>query len=213
MKKSIESIWKEGFLESDTLIAPKLNDLYNQKSKHIVDKFNRMFKINLIAIIVFASLVLLGCILMGIPYFGLFLFLLLNSLVVIGKKEFNKLKEIDTGQSSYQYLKAFDAWLKGLISDYTLLYRFFYPLFFLAFVLQFWFSSDGELLLNKIMANNPDTYLIYDIPLFWFLGVLVFAGLLGVFGGLLYKLDMKLVYGRLMKKLDELIADMEELRA
>jgi len=39
MEKSIETIWKEGFLESDALVAPKLNDLYNQKSIHIVDKF------------------------------------------------------------------------------------------------------------------------------------------------------------------------------
>ena len=28
MEKSIESIWKEGFLKSDALVAPKLNDLY-----------------------------------------------------------------------------------------------------------------------------------------------------------------------------------------
>ena len=51
MEKSIETIWKEGFLKSDTLIAPKLNDLYNQKSKHVIDKFKRVFKINLIAIV------------------------------------------------------------------------------------------------------------------------------------------------------------------
>ena len=29
MEKSIETIWKEGFLEKDVLLAPKLNDLYN----------------------------------------------------------------------------------------------------------------------------------------------------------------------------------------
>ena len=31
MEKSIESIWKQGFLNSDALVAPKLNNLYNQK--------------------------------------------------------------------------------------------------------------------------------------------------------------------------------------
>ena len=50
MEKSIETIWKEGFLNQDALIAPKLNNLYNKKSTHIVDKFKRMFRINLIAI-------------------------------------------------------------------------------------------------------------------------------------------------------------------
>ena len=52
MEKSIESIWKEGFLKSDALVAPKLNDLYNQKSEHVVDKVNRLYTINLIVIIV-----------------------------------------------------------------------------------------------------------------------------------------------------------------
>ena len=51
MEKSIESIWKEGFLKSDVLVAPKVNDIYNKKSEHIVDKFTRMFKTNLVVIV------------------------------------------------------------------------------------------------------------------------------------------------------------------
>ena len=35
MDNSIETIWKKGFLNSDALIAPKLNNLYNQKSQNI----------------------------------------------------------------------------------------------------------------------------------------------------------------------------------
>jgi hypothetical protein len=30
MEKSIETIWKEGFLKNDALIAPKINNLYTQ---------------------------------------------------------------------------------------------------------------------------------------------------------------------------------------
>ncbi len=58
MEKSIENIWKEGFLKNDALTAPKINNLYNQKSIHIIDKFKRMFRINLISIVV-GSLVFL----------------------------------------------------------------------------------------------------------------------------------------------------------
>jgi len=54
MEKSIENIWKEGFLKNDALVVPKINNLYDQKSIHIIDKFKRMFKINLIAIVFFA---------------------------------------------------------------------------------------------------------------------------------------------------------------
>ena len=58
MEKSIEKIWTEGFLADDALIAPRVNNLYDQKSIHIIDKFTRMFKINLISIVVFSLLLL-----------------------------------------------------------------------------------------------------------------------------------------------------------
>ena len=58
MEKSIESIWKEGFLDSNAMVAPKLNNLYNKKSIHIIDKFKRMFKINLNALVVFSFVIL-----------------------------------------------------------------------------------------------------------------------------------------------------------
>jgi hypothetical protein len=62
MEKSIENIWKEGFLKSDALVAPKINNLYNQKSKHLTAKFERMFKINLIAIVVFSAVFIIATI-------------------------------------------------------------------------------------------------------------------------------------------------------
>jgi hypothetical protein len=46
MKKSIETIKKEGFLKSDALVAAKLNNLSNQKSIGIVDRFKGMYKTN-----------------------------------------------------------------------------------------------------------------------------------------------------------------------
>jgi hypothetical protein len=51
------------------------------------------------------------------------------------------------------------------------------------------------------------------IPLILLAPVLLFAGLMAVFSDAIYRLDMKSIYGRVMNKLEELIADMEELRA
>lgn len=34
----IEATWREGFLNPDALVAPKVNDLYTRKSRHIVDR-------------------------------------------------------------------------------------------------------------------------------------------------------------------------------
>ncbi len=74
MEKSIEDIWKEGFLKSDALVAPKINNLYNQKSIHVIDKFKRMFKINLIAIVAFSFIFLIVSYFVGIPLMGVIYF-------------------------------------------------------------------------------------------------------------------------------------------
>jgi hypothetical protein len=45
----------------------------------------------------------------------------------------------------------------------------------------------------------------------WFIALAI-AVLIYVFGGKIYKWDVNLVYGRVFKKLEELIADIEELK-
>ena len=213
MEKSIETIWKEGFVSHDALLAPKLNDLYTQKSMSIIDKTVRMFKINLVALPVFGAVMLVISFFQGVPLMGASLFVLLTALVVFGKRELDRLEDIDKGASSYLYLKAFDAWLKQKIALFTKVYRVFYPLFFLSMVAGLWFSEVGESLMETVVAENPGIYLVNGIPVFWLLGVLLIAGLLGVSAGALYRFDVKLVYGRVFEKLDEIIADMEELRS
>ena len=212
MEKSIESIWKEGFLEKDALIAPKINDLYNQKSKDIIGKFQRMFKINLVAIVVF-SLIILGISYSeSVLFAGIIMSAALIYLVVVGKKELDILKSLDKGKSSYHYLKSFDDWLKKTILMFEKIYRVVYPIIFLAIILGFWFSNSFEPARTSIM-NNPDTYLINGVPVFLILSVVVFIALVRVFSDKIYELDMKSVYGRIMKKLKNLLTDMEELRA
>ena len=56
MRKTIEATWREGFLNPDALVAPKVNDLYTRKSRHIVDRIQRMQRINEIAIVIGAPI-------------------------------------------------------------------------------------------------------------------------------------------------------------
>ena len=67
MEKSIESIWKEGFLKKNALVAPTIYDLYNKKSIHISDQFNRLFIIKLIASGVLSVFALVAGFWMGRP--------------------------------------------------------------------------------------------------------------------------------------------------
>lgn len=211
MEKSIESIWKQGFLNSDALVAPKLNNLYNQKSIHVIDKFKRMFKFNLIAIVVGSILFLGISFLIGIPWMGIGFFLTLSVIVIVNRRLSRGLAKIDKSESSYHYIKAFDNWMKQQVSVNSLMARFYYPLFFLSILLGFW-QQLGVAVTNKLVLNYPGIDLIFGMPLFLIIGVVLMMVLLSCFGARIYIWDLKVVYGGLLRKLEEIIADMEELR-
>ena len=213
MEKSIESIWKEGFLKSDALVAPKINDLYNQKSTHIIDKYKRMFSINLIAVFIGSILFLGVSFLLDIPIMGIGFFIILNTIVLINRKLLPELEKIDKNVSSYQYLKSFDHWMKEKIAINRKMAGFYYPLFFLSTVFGLWFSSNFQRLVQEILGSSDQISLVNGIPVFWALIVISTTGLLALFGGRIYNWDLNIVYGRVLKKLEELIADMEELRS
>ncbi len=217
MEKSIETIWKEGFLESDALVAPKLNDLYNQKSIHIVDKFKSMYRINLIAIIAFSIIFLVVSFFTELAYMGILMFLLFNTVVIVNRKFKRRLEKIDKSQNSYQYLSSFNMWIQEMVRVNTKLSRYLYPYVFLSLILGFWFGGfggniPGEEFINNIIIDYPDTYLVFGLPLFGILGVVFIMGLLAFFGGRIGKWDLNIIYGRILKKLKVLLAEMEELR-
>tara|TARA_B100000809_G_C15131396_1_gene528591 strand:- start:1704 stop:2360 length:657 start_codon:yes stop_codon:yes gene_type:complete len=217
MEKSIENIWKEGFLKSDALVAPKLNNLYNKKSIHIIDKFKRMFRINLIAIVAFSFVFLIVTFFLGIFLMGVIFFVALTVLVIINKRLFNDLKKIHKGVSSYQYLKAFNQWKQKMLAINKRLALFFYPVIFLSIIIGFWFKDAegiplGQRLVGEVLYGFPDIYLIQGVPLIAIIVISLIVGLLALFGGRIYQWDLNLVYGRVFKKLEELMTDIEELK-
>ena len=217
MEKSIEDIWKEGFLKSDELVAPKINNLYNQKSIHIIDKFKRMFKINLIAIVAFSFIFLIITFFNGMLITGIVFFVVLTVLVIINKRLLNDLEKIDKGASSYQYLKTFNEWIKKQVAINKRLSRFMYPIIFLSIIIGLWFIDAegiplGERLVGEVLYGFPDIYLIQGIPLIVIIAILLIVGLLAFFGGRIHQWDINLVYGRVFKKLEELMTDIEELK-
>jgi hypothetical protein len=218
MEKSIEDIWKEGFLKSDALVAPKINNLYNRKSIHIIDKFKRMFKINLIAIVAFSFVFLIVSYFVGIPITGAIFFVTLTVLVIINKRLLDGLEKIDKGVSSYQYLKAFNQWIQQQVAINKRFSTLLYPVIFLSMIIGFWYKDAegiplGERLVGEVLYGFPDIYLIQGIPLIAIIVIILIVGLLAFFGGRIYQWDLNLVYGRVFKKLEELMADIESLRS
>ena len=218
MEKSIEDIWKKGFLESDALVAPQLNDLYSQKSIHIIDRFKRMFRINLIAIVVFSIVFLIVSYFVGIFITGIIFFVMLSVLVKINKHLLNGLEKVDKGLSSYQYLKAFNGWINEQIAINERMSKFLYPTIFISLMLGFWFKDAeglpmGERLVSEILIGFPEITLIYGLPLIGIVIAFLIVGLLAYFGGRIYRWDLNIVYGRVFKKLNDLLSDVETLRS
>lgn len=216
MGKSIENIWKEGFNKSDALKAPQINNLYNYKSIHIIDKFKRMFRANLIAIIVFSLVFLIVSYLLHIFIAGIIFFITCMVLVIINKRLLNQLEKIDQGQNSYKYLKAFNQWIKMQIKLNRKVSNFLYPIFFLAIILGLWFNDTkevylGERIVNEILVSFPNTYLVFGIPLVGIVIVVVIMVLLAFLGGRIYQWDFNLIYGKVFKKLEELLEDLEKI--
>ena len=176
-----------------------------------------MFKINLISIVVGSFFVVWMSYFVQIPYMGIGMFVILNVLVVINKKLMKGLRRIDKNVNSFQYLKMFDSWMKEQISVNEKFSRLLYPSVFLSVLIGFWFGEFGGDVPGKIMVNSltvryPDMVLVLGLPLYGLLGGILVVVLLFYFGGKIYKWDLNIVYGRILKKLDEIIADMEELR-
>lgn len=209
MEKSIESIWKEGFLENNALVAPKLNDLYNQKSKHITDKLKRMFKINLYVIVIMAVALWVLYALLGVFYAGFFIFLLFMGVFFLARKQGKTLVKLDYSLSSYEYLTAFNNWMKTIISNNIRVMRFFYPLIFLASMAPAWYTLKSGEVTREMVA---DVSTIFGVPVVGGIIVLLIMVLMVIFGGKIYRWDVNLVYGKTLKKLEELISDMDELK-
>lgn len=213
MKKSIETIWKEGFLNEDALIAPKVNNLYAQKSIYVTDRFKRMFKINQLLLVLGGLVCFIIYALLGVPFAGAFIFALMLLITIVSRKQLAEVHEIEAGLNSYEYLKSFQKWLKGAISKGAKFMRFFYSLCFLAAMAPIWhaFSTGNET--RKILERYTDNELLFGIPIVWLAVVLIIALAMIYFGEKIYRWDVSLVYGRMFKKLNGLIADIEELEA
>jgi hypothetical protein len=212
MKESIESIWKQGFVDDKALIAPKINDLYNQKSQNIVDKLQYMFDINLKGIVIGAIILLVIFVSMGLPFLGLFFASVLMATVVLGKKHQKQLQQLDKNTSSYAYLKSFDVWLKSLIIQYTQIYRVLYPALFLGCMIRFRYSEVGESIIVGMAKDFPGIPLIFSMPVVIPAVVALLALLLSYFSAAIYRVEMNVVYGSAFKKLEEILTDMETLQ-
>jgi len=212
MRNSIETIWKEGFLNEKSIVAPKINDLYNQKSMHLVDKMKRMFRLNLIIIMIMAIGFPILYYFLDVIWQGVAVSVLLLLTAWYSKRQTRSIKTLDHGATSLDYLKSLDRWLKDILTKSEKIVRFSYPLYFLIAMSTLWSAWDKGALTSKMYQEYPDIIFIGSVPLF----ALIIAGvatlLMFYFSDKIYRWDIRLMYGRIFDKLEDTIAEMEKLK-
>ena len=213
MRKTIEATWREGFLNPNALVAPKVNDLYTRKSTHIVDRIQRMQRINEIAIVIGAPIAWALYAVLGMPYGGAIMCAAWVGLIVV-RRQFPHITRFDAPVSadSYQYLKAFQRWLKTRLAWGRRVQRHLYAVTFIALAIGIGESAGGQLLIRTIVENFPGARLVNGVPLVLIAAVVAMTIVVDLFGGVIFDFDVKTVYRRVFLKLDQMVAEMEELR-
>lgn len=212
MKKSIERIWKEGFTNSDMSAIPQINNFETMQSIYYVDKFKKMYKTNIIFLAVTSVLVLFAFVVGGVPFIGLYMFAMFASLALFGQRKLNQLNALNVGASNYEFLTAFDRWLKNLLASFSLIYRLWIPLLFLGFVFgllqtNFFVPFLGETLLNKLLNSQSIAIML---P-FLILIIVVAAIALSYLSTFIFKREMRSIYGDVLGRLEQLLAELDEL--
>jgi hypothetical protein len=212
MKNSIEVIWKEGFLNEKSLVAPKINDLYNQKSRDLVDKMERMYRLNLILLAIMAIVFPILYYFLDAVWQGVVISLLLLLSVWYSIRQKRSFKTVDHGATSLDYLKSFNRLLKDTLSREEKIFRFSYLLYFLIAMSTMYSAWNKGELTSKMYQKFPDLIFIGSVPLFALIIAGVAAILMFYFSDRIYQWDVRLMYGRVFNKLEETIAEMEKLK-
>jgi hypothetical protein len=212
MKNSIETVWKEGFLKENILVVPKINDLYNQKSKHVVYRVERMFTINFNILIIMAIVFPVVYYFIDFVWQGLAASVLLLLTAWYNKKQIDDISTLDQGLTSLDYLKSLDRWYKDVVLKGEKIARLSYPLYLLIGLSTIWTTWEKEGMTSKIANNFSGLVSTGNIQFFSLAIGAILMLLMLVFAKKIYKWDVRLMYGRVFRKLDETIAEMEKLK-
>lgn len=213
MKKSIETIWNEGFLDEKSLVIPRINNLYNQKSKYLVDRMKSLFKVNLIIIIIMAVALPVLHYFVDALWQGVVASAILLGIAWYSGMQVLSLKTLNLGVNSYEYLKSFNERVKKVVSSTAKIMRFFYPFCFLIAMSTIWSTlKNSEELAVKMAKKFPNLTFIGNVPLVVLVAVGMVTLLMFYFSDKIYRWDLRLMYGSMFDKLEETLADMDELK-
>ncbi len=204
MEKSIEKIWNESFINEQSLVAPKINDLYNQKSKSIISRIKRTYEIDNKGLIPIAVLVLITSIIFSQYIIGVYGASLIIGLYFFNRNLLNRFNTIDIKSDNLTYLKNYRKIIDYVSKATKNLFMYIIPLVVLSIFILGYFIKDTSFLARFI---SKDTTLIEILGIGVTVVFIIFAIAMTVF-----KISTKILYGTLISKLDDIIKEIEELK-
>ncbi|RBW62464.1 hypothetical protein DS884_02365 [Tenacibaculum sp. E3R01] len=204
MEKSIEKIWNDAFINEQSLIAPKINDLYNQKSKTVINKIKRTYEIDNKGLIPMAIVLAIVMSFLSEAIIGIYSSLLIVALYLFNKKLLNQFNTIDVKSDNLTYLKNYRKIISSITSSTKKLFVFAIPMAVLSIFLIA-FSIKEKSFLSKFISS--DTTFIE----FFGIGLLI-AICVSIIGIIVFTLSTKILYSSLISRLDIIIKEMEELK-
>ncbi|WP_029034189.1 hypothetical protein [Salinimicrobium terrae] len=200
MENSIETIWTKGFLKEEVLAAPRINNLYQKKSKLLIEELKKTYRTDNRGIIPLAILAVIGFSVAGHVIVGLYVMALMMGMFFLNKNKLVSLEEISIESTTYDYLLKYREMLFHLKTFYTRLLGFGLPV--AGLFGYFLFFRNSAILKDLLQLEE-----IYIIGIL--LGISLVLSALGI---LAYRISLQLMYGKFLLKLEDMIADMNELR-
>ncbi|MDB4497405.1 hypothetical protein N9254_08045 [Flavobacteriaceae bacterium] len=197
MDKSIEEVWSKGFEDEKYLIPPVIDDLYTKKSILTVDKLKSVSKKDNWSLIPISIITLIFFVIKSKLLFGLYISTLILSLFFLNRKKLKFLNTINTTQSCFQYLRKLQEMIKNNVRFTTRLLGIGLPFFGYVGICIFIFESNME---NFIFDTYSSKKLLIKSII-----ILVSLSFIGIIS---LRLSNYLVYGRLIKKIDEMIDEL-----
>lgn len=202
MEKSIENIWTNSFVAEDKLSAPKLNKLYSQKSKSIIEKLKRTYEIDNKSLLPMA--VIFGLIIGYNTTFlmGIYTFVSLIGLYLYNNTLLKELHTVDISSENYTYLVTYKKVIQKITKSSKRLVLYVIPtIVVVGFAI---FAPNNKFMTDLLSETSIVTIAVTLISAFLGMGLLAFLS---------YYIGFKLVYANLLSKLDDLIADIEALNS
>lgn len=204
MEKSIEKRWNEAFVNEQSLIAPKINDIYNQKSKSVINKIRRTYEFDNKGLLPMAGIVVIGGILLSetiITTYGAFLIL---SLYFFNTRLLKRFKTIDVKSDNLTYLKNYRSVINSVSKATKKLFIFAIPLAILS-IFALAYGVKEQSFLSNYISSETSFIGILSVGLM----VAIATAMIGYF---VYTISTKVLYHSLISKLDGIIKELEELK-